>query len=74
MTQMPRKSTQGNGTPGMPMTLVEAAEHIQRFEQDSLRLRIAALERDFTVRMGWRVQPFLPLPALAPSYGPRPST
>lgn len=32
---------------GMPMTLVEAAEHIQRFVQDSLRRRIAALERDF---------------------------
>lgn len=32
---------------GTVMTLVEAAEHIQRFEQGSLRWRIAALERDF---------------------------
>lgn len=32
---------------GIPVTLVQAAEHLQRFEQDSLRQRIAALERDF---------------------------
>ena len=37
----------GEQHPGTTMTLVEAAEHIQRFEQDSLRLRIAALERGF---------------------------